>query len=124
MSAFKSQPKMSIGDVFKKEYSGEYWKVTGYNFPNRFNELGGYQVIKCSKTGKEFKEINGFSLAIDNYIGIEGASYTIIQRATQVGIKADTNGIETGKLKRRAQYLQRKIESYQKELDTILQKLG
>jgi hypothetical protein len=80
-----------------------------------------YRVIRCSKTGKEFKDVNGFSTDIDRFFtGKEDASFTIVKQATEVGTKADIDkGIESGKVKRRIQYLENKIDKYNKELERL-----
>lgn len=99
---------IQIGSVFKSASS--YWKIIGG--VTKSGMLGEtYPVIKCSKTGKEFRELNRF-----------GRSY--VENRVIIGIflgeKADIDdGVESGIKKRRIQYLKKKIESFTKELKEL-----
>jgi len=119
---------LNVGDIFSKQsmYEGPltYWKVTSVD-EKGWQHLWTYHVIRCvircTKTGKEFKDVNGFSTDIDRFFtGKEDARFAIVKRATEVGTKADIDkGIESGKVKRRIQYLENKIDKYNKELERL-----
>jgi hypothetical protein len=118
---------LNVGDIFSKQsmHGGPltYWKVTSVD-EKGWQHLWTYHVIRCTKTGKEFKDVNGFSTDIDRYFRQEkGSEFNIVKRATEVGTKANIDkGIESGKVKRRIQYLENKIDRYSKELERL--KLG
>jgi hypothetical protein len=52
--------------------SNSYWKITGKKGPRAGGAHGfSYPCIKCSKNGKEYKEINGFE---SNFLETDGIS--------------------------------------------------
>ena len=124
-------PLLNIGDVFCIQHtapklSPKYWKVTDIRIhkPGTITWDDSYLVISCSRTGKEYKQTNGFSTGIDQYFYKPFSIYSIITRNTQVGIKASTKGKESGKLKRRLNYCTAKVNAYNKEIHNIKEKLG
>jgi len=70
--------KLKPGTIFSIEdfrYKG-FYKITGVFPPDNFlhRDGDGYNVIKCTKTGKEFSGRNGFDASfIDTTAHIEGA---------------------------------------------------
>ena len=111
--------KYSNGTVLEiaKDGKVQYWKILGcYSKGNKTYE--SYQVIRCSKTGKEFRETNGFQTSwIDNAVAVGDIK---VMTNSAAGTKADIDdGIESGKKKRRISYLQARIESDTKELEML-----
>jgi hypothetical protein len=127
MKASQASPLLNIGDVFRVQFKGESptcWKVTGFRKPGSLFYDGGYQVIRCSRTGKEFKQVNGFSTNIDQYLDKTDSPYSIVAKGTPVGLKASTEGKESGKLQRRLNHCAATVDAYIKEIHTIREKLG
>lgn len=115
---------LNVGDVFCEQYPGlpaHYWKVT--RFYTSFNNQTSYSVIRCTKNGKEFKDHNGFLTSIDTLFHqsqFDGLPFTLIKRATPVGLKANIDqGISSGKRLRRIQYLENRIANDTKELNQL-----
>lgn len=125
-------PRLSVGDIFSVQYTNwnqtstlEHWKVTAIN--KIWNDDFKYQVIRCSKTGKEFRKTNSFSTNIDKHFGVplDGWSYNIVKQGSTVGDKANIDsGIESGKLQRRLNHCAAKADAYIKEIHSIREKLG
>lgn len=116
------------GMVFK-DSQGNIWKVTGP--PKGINPRyphyrGSYPVIRSTKTGKEFKEINGF---VVDYVEevfegtstrgemLKGPDYSKPE-------KVDDSGIETGRDKRRIKFLENRIAKDTEELSMLKTKHG
>jgi len=131
-----TQPLLKPGDIFSVDhydYRGNkrvYWKVTAIR---QYNETSSYSVIKCSKTGKEYKRMIGYSCDIDKTLPNKPMTvsrdhqvdYNIVKRNTAVGVKADIDhGLKVGKLKRRLGYLQARMESDKAEVYQVLGKLA
>lgn len=136
-------PLLNVGDIFSREIrfgykpnKTEYWKVTGYRKPQKrgwmASTVWSYKVIKCSKNGKEYKETNGFSCAIDESLPNapttptreHQADYNIVKRGTTVGEKANLDhGLQVGKTKRRIDYLVARIENDKAEVERLRNKL-
>lgn len=91
------------GDIFF--IAGRYWKVTG---PKRG---AFFPVIRCSKNGKEFTDINGF---FDRYLETAPAALFIKNVSEQIKVSRD--GVNSGRQKRRIAYLKNRIANDQKEL--------
>ena len=98
------------------KYKKSYWLITDVY------KTGSYvSVIKCSKTGKTYKEANGFpKYIIEKLIaGEKDNSFELIR----VGGKAQKanieDGIESGKRKRRIQFLEARIKSDTEELKSL-----
>ena len=132
-----TQPLLNPGDIFSidsYDYRGNkkrvYWKVTDIR---QYKETSSYQVVKCSKTGKEYKDRNGFSTTIDKILLNEPIAisrdnrvdFNIVKRNTVVGVKANLEpGLATGKIKRRRDYLVARIETDKRELQKLPQELA
>ena len=100
--------KRSIGDVFQCD--GVYWKITGA--PRGIGYGYSYPVIRCTKTGKEFRATNGFSVSFVDSLPED----QIIK--SDVGIKANIDaGIEITKRKNRINFLNRKICAYERVIN-------
>jgi len=119
------------GDVFsrivkkfplgEKTFITQYWKVTDEPRKSWINRDGySYPVVRCSKTGKEYKDKNGFCTSIDAKLNDpECNEYQYIGNF-EPGKKANIdNGIKTGKIKRRISYLIGRITSDTKELNIL-----
>ena len=100
-----------IGTIYS--FSGSYWKVTG---PKR-SGLGclSYPVIKCTKTGKEFKETNGMRDWFIEQLHSDGLTW----KFSEVTEKVSTAGEASGIRKRRIMFLEDKIAAYTKELEEL-----
>lgn len=119
-------PILKAGDIFSRTIGNKtvYWKVLSIRESYFRDKALTYDVIRCNKNGKEFKDRNGFNCHIDQWLDKEGKEYRTVKRATEIGIKANLDKwIEIGKLKRRASFLQGRIQEDQKELDVIFRKL-
>jgi hypothetical protein len=105
--------KREIGDIFPDRTNYGYWKITGE--PRRSGSYSAsYPVIKCTKTGKEFKTTNGFNVTFVDSIPED----QIIK--SDVGVKANiTGGIEITKRKNRINFLTKKICAYERELKEL-----
>jgi hypothetical protein len=102
--------KRSPGDVFRCD--GIYWKITGA--PRGIGYGYSYPVIRCTKTGKEFKATNGFSVSF-----IDSLPEDQIFNCG-VGVKADIDrSVEITKRKNRINFLTRKICAYERELKKL-----
>ena len=113
----------------KKVWVTQYWKING---PLRENYWAGpgaksYPVIRCTKTGKEFKNTNGFgSRWIDSLPdgpGSEDAPHDeyivgVFNDAERVSTANKQRGID----KRRADYLHSRILHDAKELRKLAKK--
>lgn len=124
-------PLLTVGSIFGVKYESNnksginYWKVTSIrldpcNWPS-------YKVIRCTKTGKEFKDVNGFSCNIDRYLEQPNADYAIVKLGGPVGTKVDfgpaDRGLKMGAMKRRVKFLQARIDCDTKELADLMLKL-
>jgi len=124
-------PKLSVGDIFSVLCNRwnqttvlKYWKVTEIGKSFWDNGLT-YQVILCSKTGKEFRNTTGFSTTIDQKFGAPDSRYTIVKQGGTVGDKANIDqGILTGKTKRRLQYLRARVAKDTAEIQRIEEQLN
>ena len=131
-----TQTLLQPGDIFSVDhydYRGNkrvYWKVTAIR---QYNETSSYSVIKCSKTGKEYKRNIGYSCDIDKTLPNKPVTvnrdhqvdYNIVKRNTVVGVKANLEpGLATGKIKRRLDYLTARIETDKRELQKLTQELA
>ena len=97
----------------------EYWKITGTH-GGRSQDWTSYSVIRCSKTGKEFRfpDKNGFNVQWV-YTGIKTGIIRIVTQS-DVGTKANIDqGIVDGVRKRRIEYLRKSIEEMQSELERL-----
>jgi hypothetical protein len=111
--------KLSTGNIFSitneelTKKITQYWKITSIIEKS-------YRVIRCSKTGKEFKDINGFQISfIDNAIDNLNSNVKLIT-TSQIGLKANIdNGIQSGKNKRRINFLKHRISKDQLELKQL-----
>ena len=125
---------MDIGDIFSVvlyDYRGNktsHYKVVGFYEPGFSRTTWSYNVIKCTKTGKEFKARNGYSASIDKALVVPAfiptvdrqVNYRIVKRATTIGEKANIeNGLITGGIRRRLDYLKARIENDKKELGKL-----
>lgn len=113
--------KRQIGDIF---YSGDlpnalpdayhsYWKITDGPRSGWISFADTYPVIKCSKYGKEYDRKTGFSVR-----AVDSIPDDKITRST-VGVKADTTGVEIGRLKRRLGFLEKRNTADQTEMAKI-----
>lgn len=101
-----------INYIFK--YKKSYYKVVEVFY--RSSQWTGFncRVIKCTKTGKEFSDTNGFTLDFvrkykDNNEGFYATTSD----------KCKTDNIDEGIKKRRITYLKNAIQQYQKELKKL-----
>lgn len=80
---------------------------------------GFVRVQKCSKNGKLYKHLNAFHISVLEGL-FNGVKYPDLQLIRQGGgtpVKANIdNGIESGKRKRRIQFLQSRIKTDTEEL--------
>jgi len=123
-------PTLFVGDVISmiyKDYNKsiqQYWKVEriGQSF---ISQGDSYYVRRCTKTGKEFRDHNGFDAKwIDKALQNPNSNIKLVLKATIVGVKADLdNGILIGKMKRRVSFLQNRIALDTKELAELMLKL-
>lgn len=112
---------IDIGTIIRlPEYKG-YWKIK-----NQRKELGSeyvsYSVIKCTKTGKEFTQVNGFGV---DYVH-KNAEIVYVPNGKMTDLepeKVSRNGIEITKLKNRKRYLENVIREFSKELVEVNKKL-
>jgi len=124
------KPLLSVGDVFSRveknwnKITIHYWKVTFIYNPESFPH-NSYHVIRCSKTGKEFRDRNGFSISyIDKAIQNPNSDIKLITKS-EVGTKANIdNGVDTARMKRRVTFLQARIQKDTKELEGLLTTLS
>jgi hypothetical protein len=120
-------PKYVLGDIFynSTEAKRVYYKIVKIvlanpNLPWSFFNKTTYNVIKCSKTGKEFEARNGFEAnIIDN-----DPKYCVIGNAP-VGEKASTINKYVGRDKRllksyieQRDYLNKQIEEVTARLNS------
>jgi hypothetical protein len=104
-----------IGTVFKRD--GSYWKVTGK--PRMAILLESYPAIRCTKTGKEFKQTNFFSCTfVDRLPWEPGVKF----KPAPAG-KVSITGRERGDIKRAITYLKGQIARDQKRLADYEEKL-
>jgi len=122
---------LTVGSIFSVKYEGyhhsgiKYWKVTSIGTDSC--NIPFYNVIRCTKTGKEFLEVNSFSCIIDNYFGKPESIYNIVKLNGPVGNKVDfgpnERGLKIGAMKRRISFLQNRIDKDTKELAELMLKL-
>jgi hypothetical protein len=98
---------LPIGTVFSKTViKTKYWKITGNPRSSFSKEYYVYPVVRCTKTGKEFKETNGFDV---NAVHENKDTFKIIG-IVSIGTKANIdNGNKIGAMKRRIDYLNARI---------------
>lgn len=91
-----NDPKRKVGDVF--QYGKSYWKITSVD------RQGYYPVIKCSKTGKEYRDTNGFAHQFVDKL--DDSAFV----NTDVGVKADIDkGVKITQTKLRIAFLEDRI---------------
>ncbi len=102
---------------------GGYWKVLEIR-PSMFNKFQStYYSIRCTKTGKEYKDTNGFYV---DYVNAEltkpDGMWTIVGAGpVKVGTKANIDkGNKIGAKKRRIAYLEASINSDVKEYNQLI----
>lgn len=93
----------------------EHWKITG---PAHVTFCPGrsYPVIKCTKTGKEFKSTNGFSSTYVLSLWNQGLLFK-----SENNEKASTDGIKSGIRKRRINHLVETMNKMVAELNELLE---
>ena len=105
-----------IGRIF--EHNGRWWKING-PMQFRWGKDGTWPVISCSKTGKEFTRLNGFS---DFFVMRKDAAGLLYYAVSNE--KCSTAGKEIGIKKRRIQFLKTRIADDQAELDRLVEEIG
>lgn len=116
------QAKHAVGTVFfVSDGVRHYWKITDVH--DAFGRLS-YGVVRCSKTGKEYRDTNGFGVdALDAALDMPNNP-----KAGLVGVddgreKADIEGgVEEGNRKRRIRFLRQRIEDDGEELRRLVRK--
>ena len=104
-----------IGRIF--EHNGRWWKINGPMVLR--HGAGSWPVISCSKTGKEFTRLNGFSDSFVKRKEEAGLLYYAVSNE-----KCSTAGKEIGIKKRRIQFLKTRIADDQAELDRLVEEIG
>ena len=109
--------KYPNGTVLKMLRNGksEHWKITESRASIIAQDRFSYQCIRCSPTGKEFRDMNGFG---EQWVSDEVSKGNIrILMNSAVGVKANIDeGIESGVKKRRIEYLKQSIAAMTSEL--------
>ena len=113
------EPKLTAGPSLQRTEGTKIsnWKITGISSSNPSGYVS-YSVLRCSKTGKEFREDNGFGAEwVDEDIeNGTGGEFKVVG-TSPVGVKADLDtGIKAGVRARRIQFLKIRIESDKNEL--------
>jgi hypothetical protein len=109
---------LETGTVIQLARDGKngYWKVVGEY--STFHDMQIYNVIKCSKTGKSFRNETGFRKGYIHECIADGRA-TVVATGTQ-GLKANlAAGIAEGKRKRRIGYLEARMACDAKELEKL-----
>lgn len=106
--------------IFKHKKS--FYKILKYyENPNHWSmyRRKGYEVVKCTKTGKEFQRYDHFSAEYveEKFNNNEGF---FVKKNKE---KCKTDNINNGINKRRVTYLKNHINKYKKELENLEKEL-
>ncbi|MFA5130608.1 MAG: hypothetical protein WC477_06910 [Patescibacteria group bacterium] len=112
-----------VGTVFCQNVTGKrhYWKITGSSVQNKKTH---YDVVACSKGGKEYRSRNGFWNIDQQLSDPSDESFTVV---TSVSVPAKASidaGVLSGKKKRRLKHLRAVVLSAQKEIDQLIKDLS
>jgi hypothetical protein len=103
---------IELNSIIKKKNS--YYMIT-----NATPYDGYVRVQKCSKKGKLYKYTNGFHISVLQglFNGLPYPDFELIRRGGETPVNANIeDGIESGKRKRRIQFLQNRIKTDTDEL--------
>jgi hypothetical protein len=111
---------LEYGTIVRLPSRPGFWKIL--NQQKGLNNYTSYRVIKCTKTGKEFVQTNGFSV---EYVHKNAEIiYVPSGKATDLSPeKASRRGVEITKMKNRINFLEAKIKSYTRELQETRKRL-
>lgn len=104
-----------VGKIFQHAGGPGWWKITGPKRLLSYAKYGSYPVIKCTSTGREFKQTNSFTAS---YIETQAVLYDSVSNG-----KVLQDGIEAGRIKRRMSFLEARIADDNKELEQLKKRL-
>jgi hypothetical protein len=120
-------PKLKVGDVIFVISKRIYYKITWV--PEPFPTCGkalcdpSYRVIKCNSKGKSFTETNSLDVyLLDKNIFGSSSHYKYIGNFSDAA-DVSRDGINSGKMKRRISFLEARIKSDTKEMESLRGKL-
>jgi tRNA(Ile2) C34 agmatinyltransferase TiaS len=114
--------KFQVGTVFgvRNGVRISYWKITKAYISC---EKPHYDVVACSKGGKEYRTKNGF-WNIDKFLQESLNGFFVVARAVDPAKAAIDKGIEIGVKKRRFKHLKEEIENKTHELRGLILELA
>lgn len=124
------EPKLKPGAIIVQNPNsilngGTYWKVRYISHTGYMGQVPSYSCIRCSKTGKEFKDTNGFTCDwVDREI-TKSTQWKLQSEGSDLGIKANIKeGNKIGAKKRRITYLRERIAADTLALASLLKELN
>jgi len=112
-----------IGTVFCQNVDGKrhFWKITGSDIQNGKPH---YDVVACSKGGREYRSKNGFWNIDPQLSNPADDSFTLVTTGT-VPVKASIDaGVVVGKKKRRLNHLRAVLVSAKEEIGRLIKELS
>jgi hypothetical protein len=103
-------PLLKPGTIYSVKGFKGFWKITSIHTHMFGQSRPGYDVIKCTKSGKEFSGQNGFAAQF-----IDTTAEIVGEQAAQVKVIRS----ERSKLLRKRTWLTKKLAYFQAELTDV-----